>query len=278
VRGGRPGSAGPPSTLLDRARALGRGELEVVPPRDAATVALLRDARDGVEVYLLRRVRAMAFAGGMHVFPGGAVDPADAEEPVGPGGGWTGPPPSAFAAAWAVRAARPGAWCGRPSGRPSRSAGCCSPGRPRRRSSRTWARRVGGRAGRPGVREQVAVQLLARRGLLLRADLLRPCAHWITPEVEPERFDTRFFVARLPAGPALPGGGQRGGPAAVGAAAGRAGPGPRDDGAHGGRAGRPRRGARRRRRAVRDPGRSAGAAGGARRGRRLAFRLPDEPA
>ncbi len=35
---------------------------------------------------------------------------------------------------------------------------------------------------------------------MLRADLLRPFAHWITPEVEPQRFDTRFFVAALPAG------------------------------------------------------------------------------
>ena len=35
---------------------------------------------------------------------------------------------------------------------------------------------------------------------MLRSDLLRPFAHWITPEVEPKRFDTRFFLARLPAG------------------------------------------------------------------------------
>ena len=42
--------------------------------------------------------------------------------------------------------------------------------------------------------------LLDRRGLVLRADLLRPWAHWITPEVEPRRYDTRFFVAALPAG------------------------------------------------------------------------------
>ena len=41
---------------------------------------------------------------------------------------------------------------------------------------------------------------LARRGLVLRADLLRPLAHWITPELEPKRFDTRFFVARMPSG------------------------------------------------------------------------------
>ena len=43
-------------------------------------------------------------------------------------------------------------------------------------------------------------ELLGRRGLVLRADLLRPWARWITPVVEPRRFDTRFFAAALPAG------------------------------------------------------------------------------
>ena len=42
--------------------------------------------------------------------------------------------------------------------------------------------------------------LLARRGLVLRADLLVPWARWITPEGEPRRFDARFFAAALPAG------------------------------------------------------------------------------
>ncbi len=43
-------------------------------------------------------------------------------------------------------------------------------------------------------------EVLARNGLVLRADLLRPWAHWVTPELEPKRFDTRFFVAALPDG------------------------------------------------------------------------------
>jgi 8-oxo-dGTP pyrophosphatase MutT (NUDIX family) len=43
-------------------------------------------------------------------------------------------------------------------------------------------------------------QFLQRRALVLRADLLRPWAHWITPESEPRRYDTRFFVAALPEG------------------------------------------------------------------------------
>jgi 8-oxo-dGTP pyrophosphatase MutT (NUDIX family) len=43
-------------------------------------------------------------------------------------------------------------------------------------------------------------ELIHREGLLLAPDLLVPYSHWITPEREPRRFDTRFFLARLPEG------------------------------------------------------------------------------
>jgi len=43
-------------------------------------------------------------------------------------------------------------------------------------------------------------ELLDRRGLRLRDDLLLPWARWITPVFEPKRFDTWFFVALLPEG------------------------------------------------------------------------------
>lgn len=43
-------------------------------------------------------------------------------------------------------------------------------------------------------------ELLSRRGLVLRADLLVPWARWITPDGEPRRFDARFFAAALPDG------------------------------------------------------------------------------
>jgi hypothetical protein len=49
-------------------------------------------------------------------------------------------------------------------------------------------------------REVSLAQMLIRRGLVLRSDLLRARAHWITPEFEPKRYDTRFFAAMLPAG------------------------------------------------------------------------------
>jgi 8-oxo-dGTP pyrophosphatase MutT (NUDIX family) len=48
-------------------------------PVQAATVILLRDAPGGLETLMLRRNSKLAFVGGMWVFPGGRVDPADRE-------------------------------------------------------------------------------------------------------------------------------------------------------------------------------------------------------
>ena len=46
-------------------------------PRDAATVMLVRDGEEGMEVFMLRRNLESDFVGGLYVFPGGAVDEAD---------------------------------------------------------------------------------------------------------------------------------------------------------------------------------------------------------
>jgi 8-oxo-dGTP pyrophosphatase MutT (NUDIX family) len=171
-------------------------EPELVPVRDAATVVLLRDGDGGPEAYLLRRVRGMAFAAGMTVFPGGAVDPRDADAAVG----WVGPPPAQWAPA--LRADEPLARAlvcaavretfeesGVLLAGPSSDAVCETAGE-------AWE------ADRVALerREVSLAGLLERRGLVLRADLLRPWAHWITPVGEPRRYDTRFFVAALPAG------------------------------------------------------------------------------
>jgi 8-oxo-dGTP pyrophosphatase MutT (NUDIX family) len=54
---------------------------EQPPSIPAATVVVFRRARDGgpPEILMITRNRAMTFAGGMAVFPGGRVDPADYE-------------------------------------------------------------------------------------------------------------------------------------------------------------------------------------------------------
>ena len=57
---------------------------------------LVRDRVDGeggpVEVFMLRRVASMEFAPRMMVFPGGGVDPRDADPHLP----WAGPPPAAL--------------------------------------------------------------------------------------------------------------------------------------------------------------------------------------
>ncbi|MGB8649326.1 MAG: NUDIX hydrolase [Mycobacteriales bacterium] len=183
--------------LEELARAFHRGEKTPTVPRDASTVVLLRDAPGGPEAYLLRRVKGMAFAGGMHVFPGGSVDVDDEQADIG----WAGPPPAQWAA-W-FRADEPLARalvcaavretfeeCGVLLAGPSENELLADV------SSDEWeAERVALES-----REQSMSELLARRGLVLRTDLLRPFAQWITPEVEPKRFDTRFFLAEMPAG------------------------------------------------------------------------------
>ena len=89
----------PVGGLSSRARAWLDGDrAEPVAPRPAATVMLVRDRVAGeggpVEVFMLRRVASMEFAPRMMVFPGGGVDPRDADPHLP----WAGPPPAHWAA------------------------------------------------------------------------------------------------------------------------------------------------------------------------------------
>lgn len=185
------------AATVARAVAFRAGEHTPAQTRDAATVVLVRESRGGPEVYLLRRVQGMTFAGGMYAFPGGSVDPADAEAAIG----WSGPPSKQFAAAFD---------CSEPLARALvcaavretfEEAGVLLAGLSAEdalsdTTTTAWeAERVA-----LETREQSLCELLSRRALVLRADLLRPLARWITPEVEPKRFDTRFFLAKVPPG------------------------------------------------------------------------------
>ncbi|MEI7548063.1 MAG: NUDIX domain-containing protein [Actinomycetota bacterium] len=145
-----------------------------VPIRPAATVMLLRDTPPGLEVFMLRRHSAMAFAGGVYVFPGGRVDDAD------------GTGDEAFVVA-AIRE------CYEEAGillAVDADGGTVSDGHP------ALAHRVGVHDGTVDVR-----MLVAEHGLRLATDALPWVAHWITPKGETaRRFDTRFFMVASPAG------------------------------------------------------------------------------
>jgi 8-oxo-dGTP pyrophosphatase MutT (NUDIX family) len=174
-------------------------------PRDAATVILLRDTARGLEAYTLRRQRTMAFASGMHVFPGGRVDPRDshpdgrcADDIAFP---WAGPSPAEFAARLGTSGPLATALVCAAVRETFEESGVLLASRPGRYAdidtrSDDWE------ADRRALVDRTLAfsDLLARRDLVLRADLLRCWAHWITPESEPLRYDTRFFVAALPAG------------------------------------------------------------------------------
>lgn len=167
-----------------------------VPIREAATVALIRDARvgGGVEVFLQHRVSTMQFAAGMSVFPGGGVEPRD-HHGTRP---WRGPAPRWWADRFGIDEGRAAA------------------------AVRGVARELFEETGvllaepasatpppaPPGVGERRALDagygdldsLLAAHDLVLSVHLLRPWDRWTTPVGPPRRYDTLFFVAALPEG------------------------------------------------------------------------------
>jgi 8-oxo-dGTP pyrophosphatase MutT (NUDIX family) len=181
--------------LAARAREFYASGVPPATPRLASTVVLLRATATGVQVYAIRRALTMAFAPGMYAFPGGSVDPRDRD--VAPA--WAGPSPRAWAdrldldeaTARAVVCAavrevfeESGVLLAGPD--PSTVVGDVSGGE--------WqAARVALEAHELGFAE-----LLTEQGLGLRSDLLAPWARWLTPEFEPRRFDTYFFLAHLP--------------------------------------------------------------------------------
>jgi 8-oxo-dGTP pyrophosphatase MutT (NUDIX family) len=183
-----------PTSLRDSALAHESGQ-QAVAAKDAATVVLLRDGRAGLECYLLRRRHSMAFAAGMYVFPGGGVDARDAGAVA-----WAGP----SAAHWAERLACPPALAQALVCAAVREtfeeAGVLLAGPDTEQvvdvSAEDWeSERAALARGSSSLHE-----VLTRRRLVVRSDLLAAWTHWITPSFEPRRYDTRFFVAALPAG------------------------------------------------------------------------------
>src|SRR4051794_29689593 len=172
-----------PPALVRRAR-----EFRGTPaPVRAATVVLLRPTGQSFEVYVLRRATTMAF-GGVYAFPGGGVDPTDRPETVRDD--------------WADRLGVPEEKAKAVVGAAARElfeeAGVLLAGTPevtvRDVSGPAWE------ADRTAVqnRELSMTDLLGKHDLVLRDDLLFPWSRWITPEFEPKRYDTWFFVALLP--------------------------------------------------------------------------------
>jgi 8-oxo-dGTP pyrophosphatase MutT (NUDIX family) len=150
------------------------------PARAASTVVLLRPSPSRFDVFLVRRHDRVAFMGGAHVFPGGRVDDAD----------------RLFGEALAHQAAA--------IRELFEEAGVLLARRPGGAMLDFTAAAEAARFH--GYRAALADGSLTLRTLADREridiafDELAWFAHWVTPEIEIKRFDTRFFVAAVPEG------------------------------------------------------------------------------
>ncbi|WP_405101075.1 NUDIX hydrolase [Micromonospora sp. NBC_01412] len=189
------GFAAPPA-LVEHARRFRAEGGPPARPRVSATVLLLRPAGADFEVYVIRRVAAMVF-GGVYAFPGGGVDPSDSQAHLD----WAGPEPAAWAGRLGVEPDAAQAVVCAAAREVFEESGVLLAGP----DAATVVGDVSGddwEAARQDLeaRRRGFADLLAGRGLTLRSDLLLPWSRWITPEFEPRRFDTYFFVALLPQG------------------------------------------------------------------------------
>lgn len=167
-------------------------------PRPAATVMLVRDTPEGIKIFLMRRHSAMDFVAGVMVFPGGGVDDRDRNADVA----WHGPDRHWWAERFGVDVEL------------AEALVCAAARETFEESGVLFA----GAADDPDLlvddasvyRDQRAAlenkslsfgEFLRSEKLMLRADLLRPWANWVTPKEErTRRYDTYFFVGALPQG------------------------------------------------------------------------------
>ena len=166
-------------------------------PRTAATLLLIRDLDDQLEVFMVERPGSGDF-GGLHVFPGGKVDSADGtveahcvgidDEEASRRLGvqsegiayWVAAIRESFEEAGAVLCYRDGVLLDTSDGEVGR----------RFAEYRD--------AIHSGALSMAA--LCELESLVLATDRVHYFSHWITPESAPRRFDTRFFLAEMPPG------------------------------------------------------------------------------
>ncbi len=170
------------------------------PVRDAATVLLLRDrAVGGYEVFLVRRTNKASFMASAMVFPGGRLDDAD----------------GALAERCALTPAEAATRMGMDDG--ARALGllvagvretfeeagvllACRGGAMLDLRAPDEAARFQRHRDALNAGETTLAAIVAAEDLRLAVDRLGFFAHWITPEVEPKRYDTRFLATRAPEG------------------------------------------------------------------------------
>ncbi len=187
--------ARPPCTIILSVLDL-EADRVPVPPKDAATLVLVRSAPDasGIEIFCVERNKKSRFMGGAIVFPGGKLDGSDLLAEWTP---LTTPPrlPTRGTVPFTVNDAH------------FRSLAIAGA-----RETLEEAAILHVHDGAVTQDELFALRkelvtvpdalrtFLSRRRMRLDLAALHPFARWITPEAEARRFDARFFVAVAPEG------------------------------------------------------------------------------
>lgn len=173
-------------------------EIEI---RKAATVMLVRDGDEGLEVFMLRRNLNSDFVGGAYVFPGGAVDTDDSHQdleaicegltdieaatrleldpPVGGLAYWVAAIRESFEEAGVLLA-------------------YTASGEIIDLHDSATAERFVLHRKSVDTAERSLFDVCVEENLRLAVDGIQYFSHWITPVGPPRRYDTRFFVARAP--------------------------------------------------------------------------------
>jgi 8-oxo-dGTP pyrophosphatase MutT (NUDIX family) len=162
---------------------------------------LVRDTTAGIKVFLMHRHAAMEFVAGVMVFPGGGVDDRDRNADIA----WFGPEPSWWADRLGVDSDL------------AEALVCAAARETFEESGVLFAGPASSPDGEDAIVRDASVYAEARvalanhslsfadflrtEKLVLRSDLLRPWANWVTPKEErTRRYDTYFFVGALPEG------------------------------------------------------------------------------
>lgn len=169
------------------------GERTPLAARPASSVVLLRDRAIGTETYLSYRRGESPL--GVVGFPGGSVDESDDDDVR-----WFGPSPSLWAKTLGMedhRAARRHVLCAirelfEETG--VLLAGPDASSLVEGTQAKEWMR------AREAINEGECrfADILGRRGLGVRTDLIKPLSHWLTPDFAHRRFDTHYFAAAQP--------------------------------------------------------------------------------
>ncbi len=157
-------------------------------PVPAATIMMLRDTAEGLEVFMVVRHHQIDFASGALVFPGGKADPQDFDAGLLPhlDGAHTDPDMRAIQVS-AIREAFEE--CGILLARPEGETNLVDAAR----LAELEPYRTTLHAGDVSI-----LEFLSREKLRLVCSELVHFAHWVTPAMMPKRFDTHFFLAAAP--------------------------------------------------------------------------------